>query len=339
MTSKLRIGIIGLGRISAVHIKTYTEDERVIIHSIAENNKQLLLDNTHLVQKGRAYLNYHQMLKDSEIDAVAILLPHYLHASVIKSALAAGKHVICEKPLVTDIREIADIASLSQKTGKRVYLKQYFRFSTLHHEAMRSILEGTLGKPYLISCLYTVDATAELTNPATWRFNQAEAGGGVFLDVGVHMLDFLQEIFGNPISVTATTKNLFSLLPFKGEDVSVVTLEYRGGVIANIICSAGDSSYGFRWEKHFFGTEGSLHIDDIGKRQMNLTLRKNNQIESRMQEKNWWEVANRAAITDIINRIINDEPPAISLHAAEKTLRAIHGAYESSKMHKTVFLR
>lgn len=339
MAAKLRIGIIGLGRISAVHIKTYSENERTVIQAIAENNEQLLSDHVHLVQKGRAYLNYQQLLADPDIDAVAILLPHYLHAPVIKSALAAGKHVICEKPLVTDVGDVKGINSLSKKTGRRVYLKQYFRFSKLHHDAMRFILDGALGKPYLISCLYTVDATSEFNNPSTWRFNRHEAGGGVFLDVGVHMLDYLQEVFGNPLSVTALTKNLFSSLPYKGEDVSVVTLEYKGGVIANIICSAGDSSYGFRWEKHFFGTGGSLHIDDIGKRQMNLTVRKNNHIVVSLYEKDWWERANTAALNDIINRIIAGEPPAISLDDAEKTLQVIHGAYKSGKLHKAIFFR
>lgn len=338
MTSKLRIGIIGLGRISAIHIKTYQDNEKVSIYSIAENNTRLLVAHEHLVKKGRAFTDYRLMIKDPDIDVVAILLPHYLHAPVIQEALRAGKHVICEKPLVTDPKDVDRIRRLSQATGKYVYLKQYFRFSALHHEAMKMILEGVIGTPYLVSCLYTVDAKDEFNNPLSWRFNKVEGGGGVFMDVGVHMLDYLQELFGNPLSVTAMTKNMFSSLPTKGEDVSVVTLEYRGGIAVNIICTAGDSSYGFRWEKHFFGSEGSIHIDDTGKRRMNLMVRKNNRNEIQKQEKNWWEHANSAALNDIISRITRHEPPAISLGDAGKTLHAIRKAYASGKQRKTIFL-
>lgn len=339
MISTLNIGIIGLGRISAVHIKTYQENEQASVHSIAENNGQLLAAHRNLVKKGRAYSDYRLLLKDPDIDVVAILLPHYLHTPVIQDALNAGKHVICEKPLVTDPKDVQGIRRLSRTTGKHVYLKQYFRFSTLHHEAMTMILKGEIGKPYLVSCLYTVDAKDEFNNPLSWRFNKIEGGGGVFMDVGIHMLDFLQELFGNPLSVTAMTKNIFGSIPTKGEDVSVVTLEYHGDVTANIICTAGDSSYGFRWEKHFFGSEGSIHIDDIGKSEMNLAVRKNNSNIVQKREKNWWERANSAALNDIISRIHRGEPPAISLEDAGKTLQAIRGAYISGKQRKTIFLR
>lgn len=338
MTSTLNIGIIGLGRISAVHIKTYQENEHASVHSIAENNTQLLAEHGNLVKKGRAYTDYRFMLKDPDIDVVAILLPHYLHTSVIEDALKAGKHVICEKPLVTDPKDVQGIRRLSQKTGKYVYIKQYFRFSALHHEAMKMMLKGEIGKPYLVSCLYTVNARDEFNNPLSWRFNKIEAGGGVFMDVGIHMLDFLQELFGHPKSVTAIMKNAGRSLPAKGEDLSVVTLEYRGGIVVNIICTAGDSSYGFRWEKHFFGSEGSIHLDDTGKQRMNLLLRKNNRVHLQKHEVNWWVQANTSALNDIIGRIARSEPPAISLDDAGRTLRALRGAYISSAEHKTISL-
>lgn len=338
MSSKVRIGIIGLGRISGIHVKTYLEHERAEIRAIAETNPKLLTAHTYLVNKGHAYADYRLMLNDPDIDVVAILLPHYLHTGVMTDALKAGKHVICEKPLVTNPDDVNTIRTLSQKSGTFVYLKQYFRFSGLHHEAMDMILTGVIGTPYLVSCLYTVDARDEFHAPSSWRFNTVEGGGGVFMDVGIHMLDYLQEMFGNPLAVTAMAKHVFGSLPTKGEDVSVVTLEYRGNITVNIVCTAGDSSYGFRWEKQFFGTEGSIRIDDAGKQRMNLAVRKNNRIVTQRQETDWWDRANSAALNDIIGRIVRHEPPAISLEDAEKTLRVIRGAYISADTRKTIVL-
>lgn len=337
MMYPIRIGIIGLGKISAVHIRAYRNNEHVVLHSLAENNDRLLNIHNNVVLKDRLYTDYRLMLKDPDLDVVSVLLPHHLHAAVIMDVLKAGKHVICEKPLVTDPKDIHEIKRLSSKMGRYVYLKQYFRFSDLHHKAMRMVLDGSIGTPYLITCLYTVDATNELNNAFSWRFNSHEGGGGVFMDVGVHMLDYLQEFLGNPLSVTAITQNSFTSLPQKGEDVSVVTLAYRGGIIANIVCTAGDSSYGFRWEKKFFGTSGSICIDDAGKQSMRLSVHKNAAIIMQKEERDWWERANISALNDIISRIAKNEPPAINLDDAQKTLQVVRDAYRSNRSEKTIF--
>lgn len=338
-TSALGVGIVGLGRISDIHIKALSEHKDVRIRAIADTNTSQLEEKKSIMPSVIAYTDYRKLLLDPSVDIVDILLPHYLHANAICDALRAGKHVICEKPIVTKPQDIHRIEQLTKKMKKNVYVKQYFRFSLLHEKLISLIQRGDIGKPYLVTCTYTTDSRREYLNPLSWRGNIREAGGGIFMDVGVHIIDYLQEIFGTPTSVCATVKKNFTPLNTKGEDLSVVTLEFRGGIVATISCSAVDTSYGFRWEKHFYGDEGSLHVLDNGKQKMELVTQQNSHEKNVETEKNWWELANIRAIHNCIDRIVAGDPPAISLSLARKTLQAVIGAYQSAKYGKRIYLQ
>ncbi len=335
---KIRIGIIGTGAISSVHLRSFLNDPGVIVCALADVNKALVESVARDISGCTAYTDYHDILKRSDIDVVDILLPHSLHAAVICEALSHGKHVICEKPLVTKSKDIDRISDLVESTGKRVYVKQYFRFSGIHTKLRDEILNGTIGRPYLISCIYTTNDVAAFENIQNWKFTLKSGGGGVWMDVGVHILDYLSEIFGNPISISAVMKKIISSAPGKSEDVAVVTLEFRLGIVASILCTAGDTSIGFGWEKHFYGSSGSLHLIDNGKQSSSLTLTRFHKVVQTDQEALWWELANRQALADITGRILRNEPPAVLLSQTKTLLKVIEGAYRSAKSGNKILL-
>ena len=334
----VRVGIVGLGRISDVHIKAFTQHTHVCIESLADVRADIVARRANELSVHKFSTDYKRILSDPAVDVVDILLPHYLHARVAREALKAGKYVICEKPLAIRPHDVDGITEESKKAKKAVYLKQYFRFSALHQALKKAILQDEIGRPYLISCVYTTDDRSLYNDPLSWRGNVREAGGGIFTDVGVHIVDFLQDLFGPAKSVSALMDKKFTKLRTKGEDVSIVTLEFSRGIVANIICTAGDTSYGFRWEKHFYGSEGSLHLIDNGKAYMELSLQKNKKSKRIGVEKDWWERTNISALDDIIGRIVRHEAPAITLQDAKNTLEVIQGAYASVIKGKKVIL-
>ena len=328
---KIRIGIIGTGAISAVHLRSFLNDPRVTVCALADVDRSRVTAAAREIPDCSVYTNYHDILERNDIDVVDILLPHSLHAEVICEALRYGKHVICEKPLVTNSKDIDRISKLAESTGKRVYVKQYFRFSAIHAKLRDDILNGAIGRPYLISCIYTTNDVAAFENIQSWKFTLKSGGGGIWMDVGVHILDYLSEIFGNPISISAVMKKIISSAPGKSEDVAVVTLEFRLGIVASILCTAGDTSIGFGWEKHFYGSSGSLHLIDNGKQSSSLTLTRSHKVVQTGQEALWWELANRQALADITGRILRNEPPAVLLSQTKTLLKVIEGAYRSAK--------
>ncbi len=335
----LGVGIIGLGVISPIHLRAFQTHRKASVVAIADSNPALLRIRAGEIPRVQSYDDYHKLLLDPAVDIVDILLPHYLHSKVVCEVMRAGKDVICEKPLATRPGDIDAIIKISRVFNKHVYVKQYFRFSRLHQKATEMILRGDIGKPYLVSATYTVNAMDSFTDPDSWRGNKKEAGGGVLMDVGVHMIDYLSEIFGAPVSVLGTMKKNFTPLPIKGEDFAVATIEFRNNITANIICTAVDSSYGFRWEKHYFGSDGSIHLIDNGKTNIELSLRKYGEVIFTETENDWWSHANVAALHDIVDRISRHEPPAVSLTEVKRTVLTIVKAYESSAVDKRMFLR
>ncbi len=336
---RVHIGLIGLGAISAVHIDAFRLHPDAKVVAFADTNPVLLQEKKRQLPEAKAYDTYTQVLTDPQVDVVDIMLPHFLHAEVIVAALKAGKDVICEKPLVITSKEFDAISRESKKTGKQIYLKQYFRFSRLHQQARSMLLDGAIGRPYYVSCVYTINALASLTDPRSWRFNAREAGGGVFMDIGVHIVDYLSELFGAPRAVYAVMNKNFTSLSQKGEDFATVTLEFPAQVVVQISCTAVDTSFGFRWEKHFYGSDASLHITDNGKTRMTMEVMRNKRRVNTYIEKDWWHAANNEAIQDIVTRLARHDPPAVTLGDAKSTLLAILGAYESAATGKKIELR
>lgn len=156
------------------------------------------------------------------------------------------------------------------------------------------------------------------------------------MDAGVHVIDFLQDIFGNPMSVSSECKQVFTKLKTKGEDLAMINLEFPNNVMAEITCTSNDTSYGFRWEKHVFGSEGSLHIIDCGKDKNELLLYKNGKVVIRESEDDWWNQTNKNILNDIISKIINKEKPSVDLNTAYVGLKTIIKAYESAKAGKRI---
>jgi len=176
----LTLGLIGLGNISNIHMETYEKRNDVHIKAISDSNHGLLLRRAVEWNVHETYPDYQFLLKDNAIDVIDVMTPHFMHAQCVCDALAAGKTVICEKPLVTTAGDLAQIVKAVKKTKKQVYVKQYLRFSQAYQKAKVLLSKNTIGKPYYISCMFTSHSVHDYQNPNTWKGNMHEAGGGNF---------------------------------------------------------------------------------------------------------------------------------------------------------------
>jgi len=335
---KVKIGIIGAGKISEMHLKTLSKNKYVSLVSIADTDVGLATEKAKKYKIKKIENNHLKLVNDPNIDVVDILLPHYLHAKVSSAAIFNGKTVICEKPFATKILDAKKLVKETKLNKVPVHLKHYLRYSSSHLKLKRLMHEGVIGMPYLVKCLYTCNSVKGMNDKNSWKGNIKEAGGGVLIDAGVHVVDFLQDIFGNPKSVACECKQVLTKLKSKGEDLAIMNVEFPNNVMAEITCTSNDTSYGFRWEKHIFGSEGSLHIIDRGKNKNELLLYKNGNVILKEVENDWWNIANKNNLNDIIDRIIHKKNPAVNMETAYLGLRTILKAYESAKNGKKLKL-
>jgi len=339
MNKQLTIGLIGLGNISATHIEAYRSMANVRIAAICDSNQALLLQKAQALSVAAAYPDYRFLLRDSSIDVVDVMTPHSMHATITREAMEAGKDVLCEKPLATNINDIERIFATSKRTGKHAHVKQYLRFSEAYRKTFALLQQGVVGKPYFIQCMFTGNSVPDYKNPYTWRASIAGAGGGVFINVGEHMIDLLSANMGPVRAITARHTNITKHAPGKGEDFSSAILEFPHNVTASIATTHNDDGYRFRWEMRIYATKGVITvIDTEGKRNKSLSVIRNNTILEQFSEPDWWWKSNTRALEDCVGRIRTNTPPLVHKSHAKNVLSAILSSYTSSRTGKRISL-
>jgi predicted dehydrogenase len=334
---KITIGMIGMGFISNVHVRAYRPIRGVVIKAIADSNQSLLTQKGKLLGIAEQYPDYRYMLEDKTIDVIDVMTPHFMHVQCVCDALRAGKTVICEKPVATNLKDLDMMTNTAKAVNKNIYIKHYLRYSSVNQKAQQLLSQKKIGRPYLIQCTFTSHSVQDYANPNSWRGNIKESGGGVFIDVGVHMLDLLQTMFGVPVATYAQCRKITTTLSQKGEDLSTALIEFPNDLMVSMNCTENDTAYGFRWEVRIYGTDGVLAITDKGNEEKVLQIIKGNKVVYDQTEHNWWEGANVSALTDIVHRIQENKEPIVSLRHARSVLETIIGSYESARLNKKVY--
>lgn len=132
------------------------------------------------------YESFRSMLDDAELDIVLIATPNHLHKEMAIASFRAGKHVLCEKPVMTHSRELTEVLAVAEETGRIFYPRQNRRWDRDYLVAKKLYDEATLGKLFRIECRMSGSRGI----PGDWRMHK-EFGGGMMLDWGVHLLDRL----------------------------------------------------------------------------------------------------------------------------------------------------
>ena len=197
----------------------------------------------------RAYDDLKAFASDPEIDAVWIASPTNLHARHAIACLAAGKHVLCEKPMAIRAAECVTMIAAAKKAKRLLSIDFQMRHVPQHAEAARLASSGALGKIAMVHTHFFYPYGAP---PASWRQSAKESGGWAIGDLGVHLLDLMRACAGDASAVEASlTSHKFH---FKTEDLAVLHLRYKNGAIGLMDCSTGVASPGPRLE--IYGTEG-----------------------------------------------------------------------------------
>ncbi|MBM3783605.1 MAG: Gfo/Idh/MocA family oxidoreductase [Acidobacteria bacterium] len=202
----------------------------------------------------RAFASVDAALPDC--DALYIATPVALHRPMAVAALAAGKHVLCEKPTALNYVEAAGMAQAPRSThfGVAYYRRLYPKVIA----AKRLLAEGAIGQPLLIemNCHYWFTAAQ---GHRAWLLDPVLAGGGPLFDIASHRIDLANFLFGDPVAATGLRSN--AVHQWAVEDNATVVVNYAGGVRAVI-----DVRWNSRVERdqcRISGTDGALDLDPL----------------------------------------------------------------------------
>ncbi|SEN65792.1 Gfo/Idh/MocA family protein [Lihuaxuella thermophila] len=204
---RLKIGVIGTGSISDLHLGAYQKNEHATILAVCDLNEQRAKEKAEKYGASRVYTDYRALLADPEIDAVSICTWNHSHAEISIAALNAGKHVLVEKPLSVTVEEAIRVEEAVEKTGRLLQVGFVRRYAANTRILKQFIDAGDLGEIYYAkaSCL------RRLGNPGGWFADKVRSGGGPVLDLGVHMIDICWYLMGCP-KVKSVTGNTYHKL-------------------------------------------------------------------------------------------------------------------------------
>jgi predicted dehydrogenase len=172
--------------------------------------------------------DYRELLKLRDIQLVTLALPNHLHAQACLDAAAAGKHVVCEKPLCRTLEEADRMIASCRQAGVLLMYAEELCFAPKYLRAKQLVDEGALGQVFLVK------QSEEHFGPHTpWFWDVNQSGGGVLLDMGCHSIEFARWVFGKPRvkSVFASMNTHVHRDKTRGEDHSLCVVEYESGQV------------------------------------------------------------------------------------------------------------
>ena len=180
----------------------------------------------------RPYVDYQEMLADPDVDAVFIATPNALHAEQVAAAAAAGKHVLCDKPLATSAADAVRALGACEAAGVKLGINFHNRYMPWVREARRLIADGVVGEVGSVQ----VEVGSGTRHYDNWRSDPGLAGLGSVYNVGVHAFDFVGLLLdADPVEVTA----MFDHAPGSGslEMLAMVLVRFSDGTMATFDCN------------------------------------------------------------------------------------------------------
>jgi len=197
--SKIKVGIIGGGMMGPIHTEALRRLGYVEVVALGEANQDLARIKAEQLNIPKAYGDFRDLIADPDIQVIHNCTPNVMHFEVSKSSMAAGKHVISEKPLARDSRESAELVALAAQAGVVNAVNFNYRNYPLVQQMHSMVKSGTLGRLFLLHGSYLQDWLINETD-YNWRVDVATGGESrAVSDIGSHWFDTVQFITGDPV--------------------------------------------------------------------------------------------------------------------------------------------
>lgn len=260
-SKRLGVAVVGIGHLALEQIiPGFSSAENVRLTALVSGHREkaLVVAAQHNVPLSSIYdyASFDRIKDNPDVDIVYIVLPNALHADFTERAAAAGKHVLCEKPMATSVAEAERMVKACRDAKRKLMIAYRLQYDTAH----RNLIEMARSKAYGdLRFIEAVNGQNDAPN-GQWRQIKALAGGGSLPDVGLYCFNAFRYITGEePIEVTGQITQPRDDPRFREiEDIATFTLRFPSGVLAS-----GSSGYSFHANRQIrcMATEGWFGLD------------------------------------------------------------------------------
>ncbi|MDD3944905.1 MAG: Gfo/Idh/MocA family oxidoreductase [Bacteroidales bacterium] len=260
--NKLRIGIIGMGRMGLTHFSIINTHPSVEVTAVADTSSLMLTMMKKLLPNVKQFTDFNDLLNSGLVDAVIVCTPSSLHYPVCKLACKSGISVFCEKPFTTDpklAKELADEFEAKRLVNQVGYVN---RFDPVFKKVKELLNNQVIGEVKHVNAQFFSATICKLQPEKSWR-SKRENGGGATYEMGSHVIDLMEFLFGKPVKVIGSLLN--QVYSESVEDICEAEMQYNDGITANIHVNWSEYTYRKPMMKiDIHGTKGKIIADFYG---------------------------------------------------------------------------
>jgi UDP-N-acetylglucosamine 3-dehydrogenase len=295
MDKKLKVGIIGAGWIAGHHMSGYRRSGKAEVVAVADVNENAARE---LMRRNNLdctyYSDYRELLKDSDVQSVSICAPNKYHSEITIAAANNGKHMLAEKPFVTNAGEAQSSYAAIQRNGVKCAVGYHRRFNPLCKEIVQMRDEGKLGQIYFAQSDYIHNLPDEL--PIWDWIGKKEFNPSLYHAGGGHCVDTIRYLMDDEIVECTAFVSNFNYPTCETEAETVALYRFKSGQIGKVMSLVLKPVASFTFNIEVYGTRGTMRnnrlmLDTIPN--FNDPTNKDNEIEYPA-----WMPNNTAGITE-----------------------------------------
>jgi predicted dehydrogenase len=277
------------------------------------------------------YERFQDLVRSTDVDVVAILLPHRLHYPVALDALENGKHVTLEKPMAVTYDECCRLMEVAQRGSLKLEVAENTRFVDAYLEVERLVRDGGLGDLRLLRGFISGSAMDEyLSEDPKDDWKKQQHGAGAIIDAAPHFFYFLKWFYGEAKSIQAIGHEFVGGMEV--EDHGLVSGEMKNGGFYSVEVSlTAEIPWGERLE--IYGSEGSVIVDQLvdppGRHYRGGLDFEGVPLSVPYMLADWKSKSIAAAVDDFIDAVREDRPPAVRAEDAAYAVLMVERAYQS----------
>ena len=279
MAEPIGVAVIGAGMAGRAHCNGYRSASTVFdtdqpaprLVAVADTHQPFATEAARRYGFARTETDWRAVVEAPDVDAVSVVVANSLHRQIVEAALAAGKHVLCEKPLAPSVADAQAMVDAAARTDRVAAVGFTFRRSPAVNAIREQVLSGSLGRVRHIVANYWCDYGFDPQRPMSWRY-RGGPGSGVLADIGSHLVDLAEFFCGPTTQVHGTVMSTLvterprplgvavghaggvelsgDLETVDNEDVCTFTTEYAGGTVGT-----------FSLSRVAYGHANSLRLD------------------------------------------------------------------------------
>lgn len=321
----LRIGIIGLGDVSSVHINAIQLSDKSELVAVCDIDES----KNNLVEGINFYTNYNEMIEKEELDCVHICLPHYLHYPVTKDVVSKNINVLLEKPLCISIDEVKKFNELDNKTDANICICLQNRYNNTTKTLLEIIKSKKYGNLKAIKGMVIWSRKKSYYTIKPWRGKMKYSGGGVMINQAIHTIDLIQLFGGEIESIKGSIHNLLDY-DIEVEDTAIANINFKNGargIFVSTVAYADNSSVEIEVildNAKFLMKDNTLYKCDFETQKI---ITKDKLFEG---AKHYYGSSHIELINSYYNALINNTKDYINVSDSSNSMKIIHSIRVSS---------